>query len=120
MESIFSYVFNALLTLALGLITSRLKTKMAQMDQENAELHKKVDKENRAIRKGVQSLLRDRMIQAYEHYYIDLGYCPIHVKDGFNANYEAYHNLGENGVMDEIHREFMTLPTDRSMARTNN
>lgn len=117
MESIVSYVVNAGLTLALALITSRLKTEMSRIEQKNTELQAKVNKENCAIRKGVQSLLRDRMLQVYEYYYIGLGYCPIHIKDGFNANYEAYHNLGQNGVMDEIYREFMTLPTDRTTKR---
>ena len=112
MDQYVSYIFNAVLTVALGLITARLKTEMERINDRNASLQAKVEQENKAIRKGVQSLLRAQMIKDYEHYYIEVKHCPIHVKDSFHANYMAYHNLGENGVMDQIYEDFMALPNE--------
>lgn len=68
-------------------------------------------KENEAVKAGVQALLRDRMIQAYNHYYVDKGYMPIYAKESFENIYNAYHDLGKNGVMDDIDEKVMSLPT---------
>ena len=35
---------------------------------------------NAALREGVEALLRDRIIQSYNHYQ-DKGYCPIYAKE---------------------------------------
>ena len=67
--------------------------------------------ENEATKAGVQALLRDRMIQAYNHYYEGKGYIPIYARDCFIACWEAYHNLGKNGVMDDIKNKVLSLPT---------
>lgn len=62
-----------------------------------------------AICLGVQALLRDRLIQAYNHYN-DKGYAPIYAKENFENMYDQYHSLGKNGVMDQHYTEFMKLP----------
>lgn len=64
-----------------------------------------------ALRKGVQALLRDRLYDKYEHY-SELGYAPIRARENFENMWEQYHNLGKNGVMDDIHNKFMQLPTE--------
>lgn len=64
-----------------------------------------------AVAKGTQASLRNSMIQMWEKY-SELGYAPIHVKDDFENVYQQYHNLGANGVMDDIHNKFLALPTD--------
>jgi hypothetical protein len=71
-----------------------------------------VNQENEAIKTGMQAMLRDRMIQTYNHYYYDKGYMPIYAKQSFENVYNAYHNLGLNGVMDDIKRKVMALPTE--------
>lgn len=65
-----------------------------------------------AVSLGVQALLRDRLLQSYE-YYQNAGYMPIEAKDNFENMWKQYHALGVNGVMDEIHRSIMELPTHR-------
>lgn len=70
-------------------------------------------RQNVALKKGMQSLLRDRMIQAYNHYHEDKGYMPIYAKESFAACYKSYHHLGENGVMDSMYEKVIALPTSK-------
>lgn len=69
------------------------------------------ERENDSVKKGVQALLRDRLYDKYEKY-SDLGYAPIRAKENFENMWTQYHNLGKNGVMDDIHIKFMALPTE--------
>lgn len=71
-----------------------------------------VERKNEAICLGVQALLRDRLIHDYNKY-IDQGYAPIYAKENFENMWTQYHNLGKNGVMDEMHETFNHLPTDK-------
>lgn len=69
------------------------------------------DAKTEAVQKGVQALLRDRLYDKYERY-TDMGYAPIKARENFENMWEQYHNLGKNGVMDDIHNKFMKLPTE--------
>lgn len=71
-----------------------------------------VKQENKAIRLGLQALLRDRLIEKYDKY-SDKGYAPIYARENFENMWRQYHSLGENGVMDSIHDKFMELPTEK-------
>lgn len=96
--SILSFIFGSG-----SLVTVwRFFTKKAK-DEEN---------KNKALRLGVQALLRDRLLQEYNKWF-DRGYAPIYAKENFENLWTQYHNLGVNGVMDEIHKTFMDLPTER-------
>ena len=73
----------------------------------------KLDQEKRkAADDGVQALLRDRIVQAYNHYALEKKYCPIYAKDNINALYEAYHRLGGNGVVTGLKEKLDALPTE--------
>lgn len=65
-----------------------------------------------ALQLGVQALLRDRLIAEYNKY-SEKGYAPIYAKENFENMWKQYHNLGVNGVMDEIHEKFIDLPDRR-------
>lgn len=69
------------------------------------------ERETDAVKLGVQALLRDRLYDKYEKY-SDLGYAPIRARENFENMWTQYHNLGKNGVMDDIHVKFMALPTE--------
>lgn len=62
-----------------------------------------------AIALGVQALLRDRLIEQYNHYN-EKGYAPIYAKENFRNMWNQYHSLGANGVIDELQEKFMCLP----------
>lgn len=63
-----------------------------------------------ATERGLQALLRDRLIYQYDKYR-DKGYAPIYARENFENLYQQYHNLGANGVMDDIYSKFRELPT---------
>lgn len=69
------------------------------------------DLKTEAVKKGIQALLRDRLYDKYE-YYSEKGYAPIRARENFENMWTQYHNLGQNGVMDDIHVKFMQLPTE--------
>ena len=71
-----------------------------------------IESKNEAVCLGVQALLRDRLIHEYNKY-MDQGYAPIYAKENFENMWQQYHNLGVNGVMDEVHKKFMELPTEK-------
>lgn len=73
---------------------------------------KKNQAEAKALRLGMQALLRDRLYDKYEHY-SELGYAPIRARENFENMWTQYHNLGKNGVMNDIHIKFMELPTEQ-------
>ncbi len=71
---------------------------------------KSAEQKQQALERGVQALLRDRLIDQYEKYK-SLGFAPIYAKENFENLYEQYHRLGANGVMDSIHEEFKNFPS---------
>lgn len=66
---------------------------------------------NNAIREGVESLLRDRIIQSYNHYQ-DKGYCPIYGKENVKRMYDAYHALGGNDVATKLKDTLLLMPEE--------
>lgn len=69
----------------------------------------KIQKENGALKLGMQALLRAQMIDDY-HHYKEKGFAPIYAKENFENCWIQYEALGKNGVMSGIHDEFMQLP----------
>lgn len=70
------------------------------------------DKKTESVQKGVQALLRSQMIEDYNKWY-ERGYAPIYARENFLNMYSQYHNLGMNGVMDDILEKFKNLPTQK-------
>lgn len=65
----------------------------------------------RAVMVGMQALLRDRIIQAYNHYQ-DKDYCPIYGKENVKRMYTAYHALGGNDVATKLVEKLMDMPEE--------
>jgi len=66
-------------------------------------------KANVAMHDGLQSLLRAEIIRQHDKH-TERGYCPIYAKDALRQEYEAYHQLGGNGVVTGLYEEIMALP----------
>lgn len=64
----------------------------------------------KALRKGVQALLRDRIYQAHD-YYLTRGEFPISARENVHNLYDQYHALGGNGVCTDLVKEMDALPT---------
>lgn len=72
------------------------------------------DAETKAVKKGLQALLRSQMINDFNRW-SEKGYAPIYARDNFENCWAQYHSLGANGVMNGIHDRFMLLPTNPPM-----
>lgn len=70
------------------------------------------NKENNALKEGVQALLRDRIIEIYCHY-TEKGWMPLDVRNSLEACYKSYEALGENGVIDDLVEQLRELPNHR-------
>lgn len=69
----------------------------------------KEDREkNKAIAKGVEALLRDRIIDSF-HKYEKTGVCPIYAKENVKRMYEPYHVLGGNDVATELVEKLLEM-----------
>ncbi|HYF75166.1 MAG TPA: hypothetical protein VD757_01155 [Candidatus Nitrosocosmicus sp.] len=73
-------------------------------------------KEQDAIKLGIQALLRDRIIQSYNHYQ-EKGYCPIYALENVTALYNQYHALGGNGTVTELVERLKDMPSELKKAR---
>ena len=108
---------SALVTIILGLILKRPIEKRADAAERRAEEERKTavamareeKKKQEAVMKGVQAMLRDRLLQGYRHYE-SKGYADYDDRSNMENMYNAYHNLGKNGIMDDMHTKFLTLP----------
>lgn len=63
----------------------------------------------KAVKHGVQALLRAQLISEW-NYYSEKGYAPIYARENFENVYLQYHSLGANGVMDDLRKKFLDLP----------
>jgi hypothetical protein len=68
-------------------------------------------KEQDAIKLGIQVLLRDRIVQCYNHYQ-EKEHCPIYALENINALYAQYHALGGNGTITELVDRLRSMPTE--------
>ena len=69
---------------------------------------KKLSAENRAIKAGMQAMLRDRLYAIFSACQAR-GSAGINDRNNFEQLYRQYHALGANGVMTDIHDRFMAL-----------
>ena len=67
--------------------------------------------QTRAVKRGVQALLRDRLLQGYK-YYRHQGWADEDDRANLENVYQQYHALGANGVMDDLRARFIALPPD--------
>lgn len=63
----------------------------------------------KAIRNGLQCLLRAEIIRSHEKY-MDKHFCPIYARESLKREYHAYHALGGNDVATGLYKEILTLP----------
>ena len=73
---------------------------------------KENNRKTESVQLGVQALLRSKMIDEYNKW-SERGYAPIYARENFQNMYNQYHNLGMNGVMDDLLEKFKELPTQK-------
>lgn len=72
---------------------------------------KEEHEKNVAIAEGMQSLLRESIVNNYNRYN-DKGYCPVYAKESLRKVYHSYHNLGGNDVATDLYHKILEMPTE--------
>lgn len=75
-------------------------------------LLKQQKKERDANSRGTMLLLRVQLIE-YHDKYMDQGYIPSYAYQNFCEMYEAYHELGGNGMITKMNEEIHELHLNR-------
>ena len=73
---------------------------------------RRAKEEDRAVRLGLQALLRDRLYWNYNHYQ-ERGEYPIPARENVEEMFRWYRALGGNGTVANLVRELDGLPTKR-------
>ena len=90
-----------LFTADLALLSWAFRGLRAQLQEEHDR--------NEAIAAGVQSLLRESIVNGYNRY-SDKGFCPIYAKESMKRVYASYHDLGGNDVATELYQKLLKMP----------
>ena len=64
---------------------------------------------NKALKSGLQCLLRSEIIRAYDKY-TERKYIPIYAKEALEKEYKAYNKLGGNDVATDLYKHLLILP----------
>ena len=93
-------------------------TAMATIGYKNVTWKLQEEREqNKAIAEGVQSLLRENIVDNYNKYQ-EKGFCPIYAKESIKKVYQAYHNLGGNDVATSLYRKLLDMPEEQPIPPT--
>lgn len=94
------YVMN-IVSIVLPIIMSGLMSYVVHLLQEQK-------KDRDANSKGTMLLLRVQLIE-YHDKYVELGEIPSYAYHNFIEMYDAYHNLGGNGMVTKMYNEIQEL-----------
>ena len=92
------------------LIAVYLKRPLEKRVSENENANARVEAQNKATMLGVQALLRDRLLQAFNHY-LARGWIGASERDNIENMYTQYESLGENNVISDIYNQVRALPS---------
>ena len=87
-------------------------TKMLNRVEESNRLLDSADNMMSILTEALQAIIRDRIIQLYNHYVTEKKYMPIYARESFEVMYKQYHRLGGNGVIKDLVEKLYDLPTD--------
>ena len=92
------------------LIAVFLKRPLEKRVKESEAASARVEEQNTATMLGVQALLRDRLLQAFNHY-LSRGYITAGERDNIENMYTQYEKLGPNNVIHDIYDQVRALPS---------
>jgi len=92
------------------LIAVFLKRPLEKRVKDSEEASARVEAQNKATMLGVQALLRDRLLQAFNHY-LARGWISAGDRDNVENMYTQYETLGPNNVISDIYNQVRALPS---------
>lgn len=103
------FVFGIISSIMSGILVFLLTNQI----KENRKIRNNSRNENMikelAISDAILCLLRVKLIEYHDHY-MAIGFVPSYVRDNWELMYQAYHNLGGNGMIEGMNIEFRNLP----------
>ena len=102
---------NTALTMLVGLIITAIFNGAINVPKKKRAEDARRDEDWRLIKKGIQALLKNDLKVRYD-YWLDQGYAPEDAREDLEAEYQIYHSLGKNGVMDDRRNRFLAQPTE--------
>ena len=87
-----------------------IKRPLEKRVQEAENANARVEAQNKATMLGVQALLRDRLLQAFNHY-LARGWIGADERSNIENMYVQYEALGENNVISDIYNQVRALPS---------
>lgn len=100
-EFIIKYWLEALFTVVCAIFSALFRYVIKKQKEDT--------KKRKAIENGVQALLRNELIKNYREYKLK-GEITLLDKENMEHMFEEYFNLGGNGMMTEVHKEFLEIP----------
>lgn len=107
-DFIIKYWLEVIFGAILGLIGLGYK-KIKKRQEEQEKMQEEQERKNQAIENGVQALLRNELIKNFREYKIK-GEITLLDKENMEHMFTEYFNLGGNGMMQEVHEEFINIP----------
>lgn len=93
----------------MGKLVSQQKALSNLQREEQSKQMKQVKTEIDIIKVAMQAQLRDKLLQSYK-VYMRQGYADYDDKQNWLNQYNSYHNLGTNGIMDSYKDKLLNLP----------
>lgn len=103
--------FNPWLSWVLGIMSSLIVAGLIFFIKTLYNNSKKHNLKDLVIEEGLQALLRSNLYEQYMKW-MEKGFAPLWARENFQNCYDKYHNLGADGVMDDIYKKFFDLPTE--------
>lgn len=120
---------SLVITFLFNLLVNMGKKKQAEQKKQIEEQNKKIqDLKNdvdglrediELLKQGTQALLRNQLYETSDRFN-DKGYATVEEKNNFENMYKKYHNLGKNGVMDNLYEAVLDMPTNPPSNNHNN
>jgi len=101
------YIINVISGIVLAVCTYTINKARTEREKDRKDREEK----EKALSDGVQALLRESIVSAYNKY-TDKGFCPIYAKESIKKVYTAYHNLEGNDVATSLYQKLLTMPED--------
>lgn len=103
--TILPYLINLASGVVLAICTYTINK--ARDDRRNEK--KQSEDKDQALSDGVQALLRESIVTAYNKY-SDKGFCPIYAKESLKKAYKSYAALGGNDVATGLYHKLLAMP----------
>ena len=104
-------ITNTALTMLVGLIVTAAFNGALNVPKKRKAEDAKREEDWRLLKKGIQALLKNDLKVRYD-FWLDQEYAPEDARDDLETEYQIYHSLGKNGVMDDRRNRFLRLPTE--------